>query len=92
MIAIIYEPEANEAAREQQQIVLCALAWVCPGTGPWVEVAWGCLLVVALAPFVNGSKAPDWYVGLRQALGLDMLPELVPFAIKDFRITWQISG
>ena len=89
MIAIIYEPKAGEAAREQQQIVLCALAWVCPGTGPWLEIAWGNLLVVALAPFVNGSEAPDWYVGLRQALGLDTLPELVPFAIKDFRITWH---
>ena len=89
MIAIIYEPEAGEATREQQQSVLCALALVCPGTGPWVEVAWGVLLVVALAPFVDGLEAPDWYVGLRPAPVLDMLPELVPFAIKDFRMFWQ---
>ena len=92
MIAIIYEPEAGEATRETQQSILCALALVCPGTGPWVEVARGALLVVALAPFVNGFEAPDWYVGLRPALGLDMLPKLVPFAIKDFRIIWPVFG
>ena len=91
-MAIIYEPEAGEAARPTQQIVLCALALVCPGTGPWVEVAWGGLLVVALALFVNGLEEPDWYVGLRPAPVLDMLPEMVPFAIKDFRIIWLVCG
>ena len=92
MIAIIYEPEAGEIAGEQQQNVLCTFALVCRGTGPWVEGFWGALLVVALAPFVNSLEAPDWYVGLRPAPGLGMLPELVPFAIQAVRIIWQMLG
>ena len=91
-MAIIYEPKAGEATRPTQQNVLCELAWVCPGTGPWVKVAWGALLVVALAPCVNGLEAPDWYVGLCPAPVLAMLPKLVPFANKDFRIIWYVCG
>ena len=95
MMAIVYVPEAGETGRPTQQGVLCAFSWVWPGTGPRVEVAWGALLVVAstlLGPRVNGVEAPDWYVGLRPAPVLDMLPEIVPFASKDFRINWPVFG
>ena len=93
MMAIIYVPEAGEASRPTQQSVLCAFSW----TWNWSEGTsrLGGHLVVArtlLGPCVNNVEEPDWYVGLRQAPVLDMLPKLVPFTNKDFRINWQSFG
>ena len=77
--------------------LVCPLRFPLGLTWNWSEgrSRLGGLLVVAptlLGPCVNSVEAPDWYVVLRPATVLDMLPELVSFTSSDFRINWPVFG
>ena len=55
----------------------------------------GGLFVVStglLGPFIDSVEAPDWYMVLGPAHIPDVLPELFPFASKDFRVDWPLFG